>query len=131
MYTANAEVLDVDSLRLRSRQQPLRHFRSESVVAEEDVADPGDEHLGHLTTSSSSGWKNSPRRCQARTSVAGSSSTVTCTSTLSSTSVKMPGTVARWPARNMSCASARRFGRRMTADPFDTSAPLMISVSAY
>ena len=64
-------------------------------------------------------------------SVAGSSSTVTATCSSPSTSWNTPATVAAMPARNMSCASARRDGRSRTHVPVPTSTPSISTVSVH
>ena len=79
--------------------QPVGDFDAEAVVAEEDVADAGDEDLHRLASAVRSGidllgMEVEERPCHSKISAAGSSSRVTATCSLPSTSLKTPATVA-------------------------------------
>ena len=109
--------------------EPADDLAAEAVVAQEDVADAGDERPGHRPASAaagtgsrnSSGGSRSSGRPRDGGRSRGSSGSVTATWTSSSTVSKMASTVARRPRRKKSNASARRVGCRRTTEPFDTA----------
>ena len=110
---ADAEVGDPHAVGHRRARRAVGDLDAEAVVAEEDVADPGDEHprsrrRSHRTARPRRGGRTGSGPATRAASVAGSSSTVTATCSSPSTSWNTPATVASMPARNMSWASARR-----------------------
>ena len=119
----------------RAAAQSAGDLDAEAVVAQEDVADAGHEHAAGSWPASAAIERRVERldlvgmeeqvaalpRAALRSRGRRRSSPRRASSP--STSWKTPATVASSPARNMSCASARRDGRRRTLVPVPTSTP--------
>ena len=144
VHPADAEVGDAHALGHLLGDQAAGHLRTEAVVGQEDVADPGHQDVA-LTVRlrrrrPRRGWlrrrwlrhrRPRPRRAGSRGSGRttrasrrpGRRRRTTARCTSPSTSLNTPVTVAQRPATNMSWASARRDGARRTLLPVPIALP--------